>query len=182
MKIYTRIGDQGETRLVGGVRVAKDTARLEACGSVDELGAALGVVRAGPLPDGFDPLLERIQNELFEVGAELAAPDPAAQGTRTIGPAHVRALEAAIDRYDEGLAELGGFVLPAGAPAAAGLHVARAVCRRAERRLVTLIGQGREPVSRVLLGYLNRLGDLLFVLARAANAAAGRPGVLWQKP
>ena len=182
MKIYTRTGDVGETGLFGGPRVGKDTARLEACGTVDELNAALGLVRAGPLPEGLDPLLERIQNELFEVGAELATPDPAAHGTRTIGPGHVQALEAAIDHHDGGLVELKGFALPGGVPAAAGLHVGRAVCRRAERRLVTLIGQGHEPVSRVLLAYLNRLGDLLFVLARAANAAAGHPDVLWKKP
>jgi cob(I)alamin adenosyltransferase len=182
MAIYTRTGDLGQTGLFGGPRVGKDTARLEAYGTVDELNAVLGLVRAAPLPEGIDALLEQIQNELFEVGAELATPDPAAHRTPTIGPGHVQALEAAIDRYDEGLAELKGFILPAGVPAAASLHVARAVCRRAERRLVTLMGHSQEPVSPVLLAYLNRLGDLLFVLARVANARAGCPDVLWKRP
>ncbi len=179
MKIYTRTGDLGETGLFGGPRVGKDVARLEACGTVDELNALLGQVRSGGLPEPIDRLLERIQGELFQVGAELATPDPPAHGTATIGPQHVAALEEAIDQHQRGLAELRQFILPGGTAAAAGSHVARAVCRRAERRLVTLVRDSREPISLALLAYLNRLSDLLFVLGRALNAADGRPDVPW---
>jgi len=181
MRIYTRTGDQGQTMLFGGPRVDKDVARVEAYGTVDELNAVLGLVRAEPLSADVDQLLARIQGELFEVGAEIASPDPVAQGTRTIGPHHVAALESHIDRFDAGLPPLGEFILPAGTRAAALLHVARTVCRRAERRLVTLVRQNPAEVSRVLLAYLNRLGDLLFVLARQANAAGGQPDVPWRR-
>jgi len=177
MRIYTRKGDSGETDLAGGVRVGKDAARIEANGTVEELNAVLGLVRSEALPEAIDILLERIQNELFEVGAELAA-----LGTRTIGPRHVEALEAQIDRYAESLEPLGGFILPAGCRAAAELHHARTVCRRAERRLATLSRGAEEKTSLALLAYLNRLGDLLFVLARAANAQAGRRDTAWRKP
>jgi cob(I)alamin adenosyltransferase len=183
MKIYTRTGDQGETGLFGGPRVSKDVARLETCGTVDEINSFLGVARAASLPEDIDRLLDRVQNELFEVGAELAAVDPIAQGTRTIGAGHIQALEDAIDHYQAPLPELRQFVLPGGSPAAAQLHVARAVCRRAERRLVSLVrSETPAQVSPTLVTYLNRLGDLLFVLARAANAAAGRDDVAWRKP
>jgi cob(I)alamin adenosyltransferase len=182
MKIYTRTGDLGETGLFFGPRVGKDAPRLEVCGTVDELNAMLGLVRSGGVPDGLDPLLERFQNELFEFCAELATPDPVAHGTRTIGQGHVAALEADIDRLDAELPELKGFIVPGGTPAAAMLHVARAVCRDAERRLTTLVRQNPGSISLILMAYLNRLGDLLFVLARVANARAGRADVLWQKP
>jgi cob(I)alamin adenosyltransferase len=183
MKIYTRTGDQGETGLFGGPRVSKDELRLETCGTVDELNSFLGAARAGSLPQDIDRLLERVQHELFEVGAELAAIDPVAQGTRTIAALHIRALEDAIDHYQATLPELRQFVLPGGNPAAAQLHVARAVCRRAERRLVSLVrSEGAEKISATLITYLNRLGDLLFVLARAANATANREDQAWQKP
>ena len=177
MRIYTRKGDLGETGLPAGVRVGKDAVRIEANGTVEELNAVLGLVRSETLPEATDALLERVQNELFEVGAELAAP-----GTRTIGPRHVEALEAEIDRYDEPLEPLGAFILPAGCRAAAELHHARTVCRRAERRLVALSRGAEERTSPTLLAYLNRLGDLLFVLARTANAQAGRRDTAWQKP
>jgi cob(I)alamin adenosyltransferase len=182
MKIYTRTGDSGDTGLWGGPRVGKDTPRIEAYGAIDELSAALGLVRAEGLPEAADRLLERVQHELFEVGAELATRDPVARGTRTIGPGHVQAIEAEIDRYESGLEPLKTFILPAGSRAAAGLYLARAVCRRAERRLVTAMRQSGEQISSVLLAYLNRLGDLLFVLARFVNARAGRADVPWQKP
>jgi cob(I)alamin adenosyltransferase len=183
MKIYTRTGDQGETSLFGGPRVSKDVLRLEACGTVDELNSLLGAARAATLPEDLDRLLDRLQNELFELGAELAAVDPIARGTRTLGPPHVGALEASIDHYQAGLPELRQFILPGGTPAAAQLHVARTVCRRAERRLVSLLrSDGPEQVSSTLITYLNRLGDLLFVLARAANAMAGREDMAWRKP
>ena len=182
MKIYTRTGDLGETSLLAGPRVGKDMPRIEACGTIDELNAALGVARAEPLEAEVDRLLERVQHELFAVGAELATPDPAARKVQWIGPEHLKALEADIDRHQETLPPLRHFVLPAGTRAAAGLHLARTVCRRAERRLVTLIRRSEEPISLALLAYLNRLGDLLFVLARYENARAGREDVLWRKP
>ncbi len=182
MKIYTRTGDSGETGLFGGPRVGKDSPRIEVYGTVEELNAVLGLARAEALPEAIGPLLKRLQNELFEVGAELASPDPAAQGTRTIGPEHVAALEADIDRLEGGLPRLKEFILPGGTRAAAGLHLAAAVCRRAERRLVALRGQSVEEISPTLVAYLNRLSDLLFVLARTLNAQAGQPELQWQKP
>ncbi len=182
MGIYSRKGDLGETGLLAGPRVGKDIARIEALGTIDELNASLGLVRAEPLPGPRDRLLERLQNELFEIGAELASPDPVARGTRTIGPQHVQALEAEIDAGAASLAPLAGFILPCGVRAAAALHLARTICRRAERRLVTLVRQSGDEISPVLLAYLNRLGDLLFVLACAANAAAGIGDVPWRKP
>lgn len=182
MKIYTRSGDLGETGLFGGPRVGKDMVRVEVYGTVDELNAVLGQVIAESVPDDIGRLLVRIQNELFEVGAELATPDPVAKGTRTIGPDQVRALEAEIDRYEKELPPLSSFILPGGTRPAAALHMARTVCRRAERRLVSLVRDSHEPISLVLMAYLNRLGDLLFVLARAVNARAGQPDIPWRKP
>ena len=181
MKIYTRTGDQGQTGLLGGKRVAKDHLRPETCGTVDELNALLGLVRTETLPDGMDELLGRIQDELFHVGAELASPDPVVSKTRTIGQQQVAALEAAIDRFEEGLPALTQFILPGGARSAASLHLARATCRRAERRLITLARESEEGISPDLGIYLNRLSDLLFVLARAANAASGVSDVVWRK-
>lgn len=181
MKIYTRAGDAGQTGLFGGPRIRKDADRLEAYGTVDELNACLGLARAeGPAPE-MDKVLERVQNELFDVGAELATLDPAGRGTLLIGPAHAEALEQAIDRFEESLPPLRQFVLPGGSRLAAALHVARTVCRRAERRIVTLINNAEEPVSPAILVYLNRLGDLLFVLARRANDEAGCGDVPWRR-
>ncbi len=169
MKTYTRTGDLGETGLFGGPRVGKDMARIEAFGTVDELNSVLGVVRAETLPDDVERVLERIQTELLDLGAELASPDPVKQGTRKTGREHVVALEAEIDRFEESLAPLDRFILPGGNRAAAGLHLARTVCRRAERRLVTLVRQSQEEISLLLLAYLNRLSDLLFVVARVVG-------------
>jgi cob(I)alamin adenosyltransferase len=182
MKIYTRTGDLGETALFAGPRVGKDMPRIEVCGMIDELNAALGVARAEPLGEEADQLLDRVQHELFAIGAELATPEPAARGVQWIGPGHVDALEGEIDRREPGLQPLTEFILPGGTRAAALLHLARAVCRRAERRLITLIRHSEEPVSLVVMAYLNRLSDLLFVLARCENARAGRPDVVWRKP
>lgn len=184
MKIYTKTGDQGSTSLFGGERVEKDHQRLQTVGEVDELNAELGAARsaldaAAESTDEIDRLLAQIQNQLFDLGAELATPQPADQGTQLLGEAEVAALEAAIDRWDALLPPLKQFVLPGGTVAAARLHVARCVCRRAERSLVTL---GRnEAVRPEITVYLNRLGDLLFVLARTANHLAGRGDVPWQK-
>ncbi|HEV2972314.1 MAG TPA: cob(I)yrinic acid a,c-diamide adenosyltransferase [Pirellulales bacterium] len=181
MKIYTKTGDNGETGLFGGPRVRKDSPRIEAYGTVDELNALIGLARSESLPGKIDELLARIQSELFDVGAELATPDPKRHGTSLVGPAHVAALESAIDRIEALLKPLKQFILPGGTRAAAALHVARTVCRRAERGVVTLSRAPDETISPDLIVYLNRLSDLLFVLARAANAAAGQVDVPWEK-
>jgi len=180
-KVYTRTGDQGETGLFHGPRVGKDMPRIEVVGALDELNALLGLARAGDLPDEIDPVLQQIQNELFDFGAEVSTPQPDEHGTRSIHRRHVEALEATIDRFSDQLPPQRQFILPGGTQSAAQLHHARAVCRRAERRLVTLVREAPEDISLVLLSYLNRLGDLLFVLARAANALAGRPDTPWRK-
>jgi cob(I)alamin adenosyltransferase len=174
-RIYTRGGDAGETSLGDGTRVAKTDARIEACGAVDELNAALGLALAGPLPDRLRPWLERIQNDLFDLGADLTVPlDDPKQRLRVV-PVQVEWLEQRCDEANAELEPLRSFVLPGGSEAAARLHLARTVCRRAERRTVAL-GAGASPTA---LAYLNRLSDLLFILARAANRAAGAPEPLW---
>jgi cob(I)alamin adenosyltransferase len=179
MKIYTKTGDTGDTGLFGGPRVRKDAPRIEAYGTVDELNAVLGMARADALTSDVDLLLARVQNELFDLGAELATPDPQAHQMVTLGATHITALEAAIDRHEAGLAPLKQFILPGGSQGAALLHLARTVCRRAERRVITL--SASEPVAPTLVVYLNRLSDLLFVLARSVNQSAGRGDVPWQK-
>lgn len=179
MRIYTRTGDQGETGLFGGPRVRKDVPRIEAYGTVDELNAVLGLSRAAGPPPEIDAVLLRVQHELFVLGAELASPQAGRAAIPTTEPGHVAALEADIDRFEAALAPLKEFILPAGSPAAAHLHVARTVCRRAERRVVALAAA--EPISPTVLQYLNRLSDLLFVLARAANQAAGQADVPWKR-
>jgi cob(I)alamin adenosyltransferase len=181
MKIYTKTGDDGTTGLYGGGRVRKDHPRVEAYGAVDELNAALGLARAETLPAEVDELLARIQNELFDLGAELATPQPALQRLAVVGTREIAALESAIDRFDADLAPLKNFILPSGSRAAAALHLARTICRRAERRVITLYAGTQENVSPQAVVYLNRLGDLLFVLARVANAAAGCADVEWRK-
>ncbi len=186
MKIYTKAGDAGETGLFGGARVPKDDARVEAYGTVDELNCALGAARAALPPDSpLDELLARLQSELFDLGAELATP-PARLDTRLGAKVplatdeRVAALEAEIDRMEEELAPLKTFILPGGTSVAAALHMARAVCRRAERRTVTLAHLDSAAVRPEALRYLNRLSDLLFVLARYANHTAGLPDVPWR--
>lgn len=176
MKIYTKTGDAGETGLFGGPRVRKDHARIEAFGTVDELNSQLGVVRTLPLPDGIDALLRRVQCELFDMGAQLATPNPAAD---RIGMDHVEALEREIDTLETALSPLDCFILPAGTPTAAAIHVARTVCRRAERRVVSLGGEPETVIPAAAIEYLNRLGDLLFMLARHANATANTPDDPW---
>jgi cob(I)alamin adenosyltransferase len=183
LKIYTKTGDAGETGLFGGGRTPKDSPRVAAYGEVDELNAALGLARALEPEQFADTLLQSIQRDLFTIGAELATPDPAklqkafAHGRTAIGDAEIAVLEAAIDAQESGLEPLKNFILPGGTPKAAALHLGRTVCRRAERAVVAA---GRhERISPAILRYLNRLSDLLFVLARAANAHAGRPDVKW---
>ena len=170
MKIYTKTGDAGETGLFGGPRVLKDHARIEAFGTVDELNSHLGIVRTLPAATEFDPLLRRVQCELFDLGAQLATPG---DSDERITAGHVEALERAIDAYEEQLEPLTCFILPTGTPLAAELHVTRTVCRRAERRVVTLAGRLETTIPANAIEYLNRLGDLLFVLARVANRREG---------
>jgi len=180
MKIYTKTGDGGETSLFGGGRVPKDDARVEAYGAVDELNAAIGLVRALSPAVEIDAELARIQAELFAVGAELATPhDARAHGSLPgVRGEWAEALERQMDRWDEQLPPLTAFVLPGGAPAAAALHVARATCRRAERRSVALSHLAHIDPAVVI--YLNRLSDFLFEAARAQNQRAGLAETLWQ--
>jgi len=183
-RIYTRAGDGGETSLGDGRRVRKDDPRLAAYGTVDELNAALGLVLAeGGLPEGWAAWLTRIQNDLFDVGADLAVPEEeredrssARERTRLrVDDAQVAWLEARCDEVNEGLPPLTSFVLPGGTALAARLHVARTVCRRAEREMVALAAGAQ--VNGTALAYVNRLSDLLFILARAANPPGAEP--LW---
>ena len=174
MKIYTKTGDAGETGLFAGARVRKDDVRIEAYGTVDELNAAIGLARSEGLPPEIEQTLERVQSELFSVGAELATPDPVKHGMALIGDAQIHKLEAAIDHLEAGLPPLKQFILPAGSRGGAFLHLARGICRRAERRVVTLANTSETAISPTLVTYLNRLGDYLFVAARFANQEALR--------
>jgi cob(I)alamin adenosyltransferase len=178
MKIYTRTGDDGTTGLLGAARVPKHDARVEAYGTVDELNATLGVAATLAPQDLLADALGILQRALFRVGAELASADPAmlARLERIEGD-DVTALERMIDQLDAGLPPLTMFVLPGGSPLAAQLHFARTVCRRAERRVTALADGG--PGSRTLVTYLNRLADLLFVMARVANQRAGVVETTW---
>jgi cob(I)alamin adenosyltransferase len=180
-RIYTRGGDAGETSLGDGARVSKSSPRIWAYGTVDETGAAIGVALATGLRGDAATLLQRVQNDLFDVGADLSVPLDTSRGKGKsrlrIGEAHVTALEAACDRHGEALAPLTSFVLSGGTPQSAALHLARTVCRGAERHAVALAAE--EPVNPHALAYLNRLSDLLFILARQHNDE-GRADVLWQ--
>lgn len=182
MKIYTKTGDEGETGLFAGPRVRKDDARIEAYGTVDELNAALGLARCQPLPAAVERTLLAVQSELFSVGAELATPEPEKHGMDLVGDSHIAALEQAIDELEALLPPLRRFILPAGSQGACLLHLARSICRRAERHVVTLAHVPGVVVSGRVIRYLNRLGDYLFVAARAANQAAGAVEVEWEKP
>ncbi len=181
MRIYTRTGDDGQTGLYGGGRVNKDDVRIEAYGTVDELNAALGIVRTWEVPMEVDQVLQAVQNELFSLGAELATPQPDEHGTRFVDQVKIKRLETSIDRLDGSLPPLTQFILPSGSQAASALHLARCICRRAERRVVTLSGQNAE-ISPLVVEYLNRLGDLLFVLARVVNAGQGVADQPWTRP
>ena len=181
MRIYTRTGDAGETGLFGGGRVSKADARVAAYGDVDELNAALGLVRATAPAELFDAELEAIQRDLFALGGHLATPDPdkvrQALAKAELSAARVTAFEQAIDAADSELRPLRAFILPAGSPKAAAIHLARTVCRRAERSVVALARESQVP--ELFLVYLNRLSDYLFTLARLANRRAGREDVTW---
>ena len=183
-RIYTRAGDGGETRLASGKKVSKADLRVEAYGAVDETNACLGMARlhtAGAAD--LDVMLARLQNELFDLGADLSTPPKRGEVEGQVlrmSEAQVERLEAEIDQLNGLLPELKSFILPGGAPAAAALHLARTVCRRAERATVRLMESG-EPVSGPALRYLNRLSDLLFTFARLENRRAGTPDVEWRK-
>jgi cob(I)alamin adenosyltransferase len=173
-KIYTKTGDDGTTGLGDGKRVGKDDLRVEAMGSVDELNSAIGRVLVHEVPGAVRECLERVQHDLFDLGAELCLP-----GVTKIDENHIGRLEHELDAFNADLPPLKEFILPGGTPSAADAHVARTVCRRAERTLVSLGNSavGGEGGRR----YLNRLSDLLFVIARVLNRSAGRPDVLWQQ-
>jgi cob(I)alamin adenosyltransferase len=173
-KIYTRTGDAGTTGLGDGSRTAKDSARIAAIGDIDETNSLLGVLLCEPLPDDVRDLLVGIQHDLFDLGGELSIP-----GAQLLGAGQPARLEQAIDHYNASLQPLKEFILPGGTRAAALTHLARTVCRRAERKLVALAEN--ESVSETARQYVNRLSDLLFVLARSINLTAGRGDVMWQK-
>jgi len=172
-RIYTRTGDGGETGLADGSRVAKDAPRIEAMGAIDELNSTLGVLLAEVLPDDLRACLTNAQNDLFDLGGELSVP-----GHTILTESHVTRLESALDRFNADLPALKDFILPGGSRAAALAHVARTVCRRAERRVITLARTSDVPA--LACPYLNRLSDLLFVAARVLNRLDGGNDVLWQ--
>ena len=176
-RIYTRGGDGGETSLGDGSRVSKLDCRIGAFGTVDELNSALGVVLAGDVPGELREPLARIQNELFDVGADLSVPWGVTDRLR-VEQGMIERLEELCDAFNAELPELRSFVLPGGTETAARLHVARTVCRRAEREV--LLGSEEVELNPLVLAYLNRLSDLLFILARSANAAAGADEPLWR--
>ena len=173
-RIVTRTGDAGTTGLGAGSRVAKDAPRIEAIGAVDELNSTLGVLLAEPLPDPVRRCLVAVQHDLFDLGGELAIP-----GTSAVTDAQVAGLEEAVETFNAALAPLKEFILPGGTRPAALAHVGRTVCRRAERALVALAGS--ESVGMPARKYVNRLSDLLFVLARTLNRDAGVPDVMWRR-
>lgn len=174
-KIYTRTGDSGMTGLSDGARVEKDAARVEAMGAVDELNSHLGATLAQPLPAGVRACLTQIQHRLFDLGGELSMPG---DDYRVLRSSHIEQLEQWLDQFNADLPPLTEFILPGGNAAAASCHIARAVCRRAERRVASLLRQ--EAVNQQALSYLNRLSDLLFVLARVLARQNGGSEVLWQ--
>lgn len=178
MKIYTKRGDEGETSLLGGDRVSKADLRVCAYGDVDELNATLGLARAVVTDQELETILERLQNECFDLGAELAAAKPKPDLQR-VSDESIQAMETEIDRFTDELPALKNFILPGGGISAATLHHARAVSRRAERSMVTL--NDAAPIRPELLRYVNRLSDLLFTMARLANHRAGLPETQWKK-
>ena len=177
MKIYTKTGDKGETSLFGGTRVSKDHLRIDAYGTVDELNSVIGVCRSINRFPEVDNILEGIQNDLFIIGADLASPHDASGKIERIQSGAISRLEGHIDAISGQLQPITNFILPGGDPAAAMVHFARTVCRRAERLTVRL--SHAEPVSAESIIYINRLSDLLFVLARRVNALSNTPEIKW---
>ena len=182
MKIYTKTGDDGSTGVLAGGRVLKDDPRVEAYGTIDELNAALGLARSLGMDRQADEVVGRLQNDLFKVGAALADPKPGGPFHDSIVLDHVDELERTIDSLETELLPLTQFILPGGVQGAAQIHFARTVCRRAERQVVSLSRLPNEDVPETLLAYLNRLSDLLFVLARVVNHRAQVRDVLWEAP
>jgi cob(I)alamin adenosyltransferase len=168
-KIYTKSGDEGMTGMLSSRRVFKDHARIDAYGTVDELNATVGVVRADSLPADLDAMLKKVQDDLFVLGSALADPDPNGPFFHAISKEHVARLERDIDRMQQDLPQLTSFILPGGSSAAAYTHLARTICRRAERDVVSLTHVEHEPVDPIAIIYLNRLSDFLFVFARMIN-------------
>jgi len=182
VKIYTRMGDTGQTSLFAGGRISKDHVRLHACGSVDELNSLLGVALAAGLPEALSASVQRVQRDLFIAGADLVTPpDATSSHALRVGPERVQALEADIDEWEALLPPLKHFILPGGTLGAAVLHQARAVCRRAERWVVALQA-GEKSINGEVLRYLNRLSDWLFIAARCANRDADVVEVQWEQP
>jgi cob(I)alamin adenosyltransferase len=175
-RIYTRLGDGGETHLGDMSRVPKTHARIEAYGTVDELNAQLGLALAQGMPERFVPHLQRVQNDLFDVGADISVPHGGDRERLRLAPEQTAWLEQVCDEVNAELPNLKSFVLPGGTAAAAYLHVCRTVCRRAERRTIAC----GDEVNAECVRYLNRLSDLLFILARAANVATGNDEPLWE--
>lgn len=174
-KIYTRTGDQGTTGLGDGSRIDKDSLRVETMGDVDELNAVIGILLTEPLPEVIQQALTRVQHDLFDLGGEVCIP-----GHKMVKPDSVTLLENTLDTLNDNLEPLKEFILPGGTIAAAYCHLARTVCRRAERQLIKLHRQ--EPVTEISLQYLNRLSDLLFVVSRSINQFSSVPDVLWHNP
>jgi cob(I)alamin adenosyltransferase len=181
MKIYTKTGDEGQTGLFGGGRVSKDDPRVEAYGEVDELNAVLGLVRAAEMMPRIDEVLVPVQRDLFSIGALLSTPDLKKMhdhlAKAQVDEGRISELERAIDACEKELEPLRAFIIPGGTPKAAALHLARTVCRRAERRVIHL--QREVEIPQIVVVYLNRLSDLLFTLARVANTRAGAGEVTW---
>jgi cob(I)alamin adenosyltransferase len=178
-RVYTKTGDDGTTGLGSGARIAKDSPRIEAYGTVDELNSQIGVALAAGVHEPAAAALRTIQNELFHLGSDLCIPEEDKKRTPVprIEERHVLALETLMDRLSKELSPLENFILPGGSPAAAALHVARTICRRAERRVLSLSRQ--EPIGAQVVPYLNRLSDALFVMARYENKRSGSADTLW---
>lgn len=182
MKIYTKTGDAGMTGLFGGPRVSKTDPRICAYGSIDELNAVLGLARAHGLPSELDSVLAIVQHQLFAIGAELATPNPEEFGLKWHSDDSVAMMEQCIDRLESELTPLRNFILPGGSVQAAQLHIARTVCRRTEREIVHFSNHARVSDASHIIVFLNRLSDLLFVMARFANLKAEISDVLWESP
>jgi cob(I)alamin adenosyltransferase len=180
MKIYTKTGDAGTTGLFGGPRVAKDDPRICAYGSVDELNAVIGIARSTGLGEKLDSILSSVQHQLFSIGAELATPNPEEHSLKWEGGSHVIEMESAIDDLEAYLTPLRNFILPGGSTQAAHLHLARTVCRRTEREIVSFSRDRNVSDASHIVVFLNRLSDLLFVMARFANHQVGVVDVPWE--
>lgn len=178
MKIYTRTGDTGETSLFGGGRVSKSSERIDAYGTVDELNSCIGLARAQGLSEKTDQICQKIQNRLFKLGADLATPITAKASVERIQSEEINWMEETIDKLDKMLPPLKFFILPGGSPGGAALHLARTICRRAER--IVIAGKEQEQFSPDIIRFLNRLSDLLFVLARYENNQSGKNETRWK--